>query len=172
MIKLTFLFAFGLVAFGIVLLTSLVVAFRRRRPRAGLIDNPEQYIGSELFVEPFYGYGWGDSDQHYIDVPGPFAFVLENLFTRNGRVVGGIGKITTENHLFSGHWLSFSMRHRGLASLAEKDAAYSVSISPHPFSIVEGDFPKVLQQGGKRFLGWGFIHQDANVSAGEGEVLS
>jgi len=157
---------------GMILLAVIAVAFLRRRSARGLIDRPEQYIGSELFVEPFYGYGWGVSNRAYIDVPEPFAFVLENIFTYKGRVVGGVGKITTENHLFSGHWVSFSMRHRITSSLGEKDTAYNVGISPHPFSLVEGGFPTVLQQGGRRFGGWGLIHLEASAGTREGQALS
>lgn len=123
----------------------------------GLVGNPEEWLGKQLTLEPFYGWGWSSADG-YIDVPLPLEFTLDGLEFRDGNPIGGYGKITTQNHRFSGHWINFSLRHVQQASLLDESVDYNVGIARYSLdpSIYQQDEAKGLH--GTGYAGYGTIY--------------
>jgi hypothetical protein len=132
---------------------------------AQLIDNPAQYLGKRLAVEPFHGLGWNNSNGEVVDVPAPLLIELQELVSRDGFVIGGIGKVLTPDHVLSDQWMEFSLRHREEASLAVKKAAYTMGFAPGRFTATNDDSATTAGATGIGYIGWGFIYAMPDATA-------
>jgi hypothetical protein len=90
----------------------------RRLPPRMLTDACLRFVGRELYVRPFYGWGWhrgqasvDNDDFERIESAGVFRIRVERLFSFRGELRGLVGVVTSEVHLFSGaHIVAAEMR--------------------------------------------------------------
>src|SRR3954469_1210468 len=82
-----------------------------------LSANCKDYVGSPLFVLPYYGNGWtrpdlGEPPPNPIESlgPEPFHLKVQDLIYCGDELMGATGMIDEPGHPYNGHWSAFYLR--------------------------------------------------------------
>ena len=76
----------------------------------GLSASSEEYIGKRLYVKPNYGYGWSSPENFNLEDQ-YFEITLLSLWSFEGKLRGGIGKVEASQLSLENLWVVFSTRH-------------------------------------------------------------
>jgi hypothetical protein len=127
----------------------------------GLTGRCRSYLGQQVVIRPFYGWGWHRHDPDLPPLtyeekagPAPFRAVVTAFFKERGEIRGGTGIIRDSGHSLDGQFVVFSTRHVGTFEFTAADVAYSISIGR---ALGPGEPPRI--DGPPELDGW------ANITA-------
>lgn len=118
-----------------------------------------EYLGKEVVVRPFYGWGWTRNDPNlppltYEEMagPAPFRAVVGAFFAQDGELCGGTGIIRDAGHPLDGQCVVFSTRHVGTFEFTAADVDYNIAVG---HALMPGESPTIA--GLPNLTGWGHI---------------
>ena len=119
-----------------------------------LITDCQNYLGRDVFVLPYYGYGWGRQDLNAPPKtaleslgPEPFFLRLDELVYCDGEIMGVSGIIDQKEHEYTGFWCCCLLRNPDECDLTEHAGDYLVWIAQKKLSIHPAPYPeKALSQ--------------------------
>src|SRR5215467_8290532 len=125
----------------------------------GLRQTCESFLGKQVDVRPFYGWGWHRRDPNlpaltYDEAAGPPPFRAEVLafFSEGPEVRGGSAIVRDPGHSLDGQFIVFSTRHVGTFDFGDPNVAYNVAIGP---ILSAGPLPRI--EGSVGLDGWAKI---------------
>lgn len=129
----------------------------------GLSLECQSYVGNQVLVDPYYGYGWNQQVPDYwgvfpdVDVPQPFHMVIDRLLSVGGELRGGLGTVREPGHALDGNRVSFSTRHTGEWNFTDRCGEYNLSVGSVEQLTVDGRF---IVTGLPALTGFGNIRDD------------
>jgi hypothetical protein len=131
----------------------------------GLSSECRAYLGSQVLVEPVFGYGWRqqvpDSSGRYseVEVPQPFHLIIDRFFDFKGELMGGLGTVVEPGHALDGLRVSFSARYQGAWDFLSRQSHYNLAVGSTERTTDNG---WVLAVGLPALTGFGVIRDDAS----------
>jgi hypothetical protein len=136
-----------------------------------LNEGAEQYIGQQLEVTPFYGWGWdgitdpAQRENERADVPSPFRARLLSLWrftsaddphSSHGAFRGGIARVEQPGHPCDAFYAVFSVRHVKPYTFTMPGEHYNIEIGPEEPVFNESGWPQLVA-GTPRLYGYAEI---------------
>ena len=132
------------------------------------IPEPQNYIGTLLYLKPGYFWGWRCAEgggapaglnYDIVDQAGPFHIRVNRFFVFRDELRGIIGTVEQENHFLHGYWVACGEMSAGIHNFTDElSIRCDLSIGPAEPS---GEWP-LVRDCSPIYDGYGILAEDEN----------